>query len=234
MSRHIPKILHQIWIGESPPAQVMSWMRSWQSLHSDWEYRLWTDADVTSLKNFALAQHADTYAAKADVLRVDILAEFGGVYVDADYEARRRVDSLVHHRSAVLLSEGLNLTNSFMGFAPGHPLVRAYQSEIEQLTSKEVRNAGDKVLSLTGPLALTRAVAQNSELLLDPAVVTLAPDYFLVPKTRSESLLELSQSRRFATHHAAASWRKSGGIAAAVRSTRLRTRLRRFFDLSAP
>ncbi|MEV7767982.1 glycosyltransferase [Microbacterium sp. NPDC086615] len=225
--------MHQIWLGGEPPSQVQEWMKSWKDTHPGWQYRLWTDAHISEALNQRQIHYADSYAAKADILRVDILAKYGGVYVDADYEAHRAIDPIVRNRSAVLLSEGPNLTNSFLAFSPAHPIVMALQEKIGQLSDEALTNAGNEVLSLTGPLALTSVVAADPSVLSDEAVCMIAPDYFLVPKSRNPDIQTMAQARRFATHHAAASWRTTSGISRALRSTRLKTRVRRFFDLSA-
>lgn len=35
----IPKIVHQIWLGPHPiPRQCIQWMKSWKTIHSDFEY----------------------------------------------------------------------------------------------------------------------------------------------------------------------------------------------------
>lgn len=233
MSGAIPRLIHQIWLGGEPPRHIRSWMDTWRSLHGRWEYRLWTDDDVASAETRSQIERADSYAAKADILRVEVLRKYGGVYVDADYEAHRPIDSLIESRTTVLLSEGPYLTNSFMATTAGHPLMMSYHDHIVALPLEALATAGDAVLSLTGPLALTRVVSAQPDLLGHPGFVMLASDYFLVPKTRQLEVLHMAEARRFATHHAEATWRDSPGLLQTLRATRLRTRLRRFVDLSA-
>ncbi len=42
----IPKIIHQIWLGSPLPDYFKKWQQSWIKLNPNFEYRLWTDADV--------------------------------------------------------------------------------------------------------------------------------------------------------------------------------------------
>src|ERR1044071_4358605 len=98
----IPKLFHQIWIGSDLPDEFAHYMEGWKQNHPDWEHVLWTDLDVSTLKlkNRDLYNHAEEIAPRnvgqfrADLLRYELLFQFGGVYVDADFESLRPIDSL--------------------------------------------------------------------------------------------------------------------------------------------
>ena len=92
---NIPKIIHQIWLG--PRTRPQFWMDTWKidylNNYPDWEYRLWTEKEVKELtlvnKKFynRLAKNNkryDKFAGMADILRYEILYQFGGVFIDAD------------------------------------------------------------------------------------------------------------------------------------------------------
>lgn len=88
----IPRVLHQIWIGDREPPCV--WMDSWRldfvGAHKGWEHRLWDNEAVADfrervgLDNEEFYAHEEMWQCKADLLRLEILYTFGGVYVDAD------------------------------------------------------------------------------------------------------------------------------------------------------
>jgi mannosyltransferase OCH1-like enzyme len=84
----IPKIIHQIWLGDQA-RRPATWMASWRTQHPDWEYRLWTEAELFDLEcagQFAALPH---FAGKADIARYEILHRYGGIYLDADSECVR-------------------------------------------------------------------------------------------------------------------------------------------------
>lgn len=93
----IPKTLHRIWLGRKPiPPMFEDFWRRWQQLHPHWECRTWTDADDYSwLRNKRLFETRTTPSGQSDVLRIELLAKFGGVYVDADMEPIRPLDPLL-------------------------------------------------------------------------------------------------------------------------------------------
>lgn len=91
VSMRIPKIIHQIWIGSPVPEKYFAWMRTWMDWQG-WEYKLWTDEDVKSLTlyNQELYNRGRSYGELTDILRLEILLHYGGVYVDVDYECIKR------------------------------------------------------------------------------------------------------------------------------------------------
>ena len=125
----IPKIIHQIWVGGPVPEKYDEWRQSWQDMHPDWEYKLWTDADIPSLHihNRAIYDKAPDFAAKADVLKYEILYQFGGMYVDIDFECLQSFDGL-HHRynfySGISNERTFAIALGLLGAAPGHPILK--------------------------------------------------------------------------------------------------------------
>jgi len=69
----IPKIIHQTWKSQSDlPETFRPWMSSWLRQNEDWEYWLWTDADIRVLMTTVFQKYLsmfDRYPAHA--YRVD-------------------------------------------------------------------------------------------------------------------------------------------------------------------
>ena len=83
----IPLIIHQIWIG--PNKKPKEWMNTWtESIvkRENWEYILWDEERIKGLEmqNRDIYEKETDYACKADILRYEILYQYGGVYIDAD------------------------------------------------------------------------------------------------------------------------------------------------------
>ena len=93
----IPKKIHLIWLGpKTPPIVFKDCLASLKKNLPDWEFKLWTDADVPSLDlyNQKYFDEETNYAAKSDILRYEILYRFGGVYIDVDIEVIQSLDIL--------------------------------------------------------------------------------------------------------------------------------------------
>jgi len=85
----IPKILHQIWIGERPPP--LKCMNTWRDKHPEsdgWQYILWNEAELEKrgikLECLDQIKEIPEINGKADIIRWEILYQMGGYFVDAD------------------------------------------------------------------------------------------------------------------------------------------------------
>jgi mannosyltransferase OCH1-like enzyme len=91
ISKELPDILkkiHQIWIGpkQLPIIWCDSWRKRYREQYPGWEYKLWTDKEVATLK-LRTQEYYDQekmYQCKADLLRLEVLWNEGGIYIDAD------------------------------------------------------------------------------------------------------------------------------------------------------
>lgn len=152
----IPKIIHQIWIGPRPfPEKALKWKESWQKMHPDWEYKLWTNADVQhfDFANKKYFNQATNWGEKADILRYELVYRFGGLYVDIDFECLKPFDWLHHccdfyagiQAIPLLFNHKLRVANGLIAARPEHPILAHAIARI-----KDFRQ-GPKVSTRTGP-----------------------------------------------------------------------------------
>jgi mannosyltransferase OCH1-like enzyme len=92
----IPKKIHQIWLGGELPENYKRLTESWLKYNPDWEYKLWTDSDVIDLDfpNKGIFNSISNLGMKADLLRIEILNKFGGLYADIDFECLKSFDDM--------------------------------------------------------------------------------------------------------------------------------------------
>ena len=157
----IPKIIHQIWVGDSPmPEHYKPWIKTWQSIPG-WRYKLWTDKDVETypLINKELYYQEKNMAARADILRLEILMREGGLYVDTDFECLRKdAFDILHERFDFyaclhpLDCKALCLNNAIIAAIPNHPIIKACVAALTD--QKPTVNHTDIVLR--GPGLLTQ------------------------------------------------------------------------------
>lgn len=154
----IPKIIHQIWLGGQLPQRFKHFCETWSAVHPDWEYRLWTDKDVDEfgLECVDVYNKATNYGMKADILRCEILKRYGGVYVDTDFGAIKRLDPFIYANDFFAgLPDQKSVMNALIACAPNHPVMN---SMIESI--KSLKNPGKDIFSETGPLLLTKKIVQ--------------------------------------------------------------------------
>lgn len=83
IDKMIPKILHQLWIGpKNPPINMMN---TWKEKHPNFEYIFWNENEIEKRKmTFQCQKEIDEmpeYNGKADIMRWEILYQYGGYFV---------------------------------------------------------------------------------------------------------------------------------------------------------
>jgi mannosyltransferase OCH1-like enzyme len=91
--------IHQIWIGSKKRPDI--WMNTVKDFATSYghEYVLWDDKKVSELSiiNKEYLDKQKEFCGKADILRYEILSQFGGLYIDADIVIvnRERMNTLI-------------------------------------------------------------------------------------------------------------------------------------------
>jgi mannosyltransferase OCH1-like enzyme len=153
----IPRIIHQIWLGSAFPEKFKSLQASIQSLHPDWEYHLWTDETVRSLplENRDLFDVAKNYGEKSDILRYELLYQYGGVYLDVDVACVKPL-TILHHCFDLYVglqpldTNFVQLGIGVLGCRPGHWMMA------EVIKNLRCANTFEKIIQRTGPYYFTK------------------------------------------------------------------------------
>ncbi len=94
----IPKIIHCCWFGGGPlPGYALRCMESWKRFCPDYEIKLWNEDsfDFSSCQYAAEAYENKKYAFVTDYVRLVVLYEHGGIYLDTDVELLKPLDPLL-------------------------------------------------------------------------------------------------------------------------------------------
>ena len=158
----IPRRIMQYWDQVEPPADVLRLMASWPTLNPDYDYQRF---DHRAARRFlwdhctdeaAIAyRRASQPAHKADLLRLALLWEYGGIYADADDRCIGQLGVLVQPNDTLVLHrEDLGtLGNNFIAVVPRHPMIRrAFDTAVEATN----RGDSDLLWFSTGPGLITR------------------------------------------------------------------------------
>lgn len=162
--RSIPKQILQYWDTGEPPADVEDLMASWTTQNPGWGYARFSDKEATAFlarlgdpmvhKAYRLAGRP---ARKADILRLAVLYQHGGVYADADDRCVANLDALTDGHDLVLWHEQYGTVgNNFIAARPGHPIIGA---ALAQAVTSTLRGDSDSLWCATGPGAVSRAAA---------------------------------------------------------------------------
>lgn len=210
----IPKIIHQIWIGDAVPQELIQFQESWKQYHPDWEYKLWTQHDIPylNLYNKDLIAQAKNPAELADLLRYEILYQQGGVYIDMDFECLQPLDVLHHAYDLYIgiqpLDSGLvQLGIGIIGTIPGHPLLKKCIESLEENYKDE--KIKTNVSAKTGPLHMTKIFLKYAGTTGKRDIAL--PAHYFYPLGSTQVTLkkrEWRQKGSFGIHHWAKTWNK--------------------------
>jgi mannosyltransferase OCH1-like enzyme len=188
----IPRVFHQIWVGPDPFLEGFEdWRESWARHHPAWEQQLWTDYNLPpGLRNPQVYERDRRPVERADILRLELLYRFGGVYLDADLECLKPIDPLIDGLDffGMEIKPG-RVTNTVIGSVAGHPILDRALSEV---TPQEPSARFDKTKS--GPVFLDGVVKQF-------APPTIFPHKTFNPITPDE------HRDAYSIHHCARTWK---------------------------
>jgi hypothetical protein len=156
---HVPCV-HQVWIGDAElPPRLAAYCETVRAAFPGWEYKLWREEDMQALAQGAVmsdvvAGRGDfNIGLRADIVRLEILRQCGGVYLDTDFEALRRDLRPLFERKGFTYSDYFEggPSNSVMAASePGDPVVELYLRRIRGHADLSARGT-KAVLHATGP-----------------------------------------------------------------------------------
>ncbi|MFB5197818.1 glycosyltransferase family 32 protein [Neobacillus sp. KR4-4] len=152
----IPKIIHFCWFGgKEKPELVRKCIESWKNNLIDYEILEWneTNFDINSNTYVKEAYKSGKFAFVSDYVRVFVLYNFGGIYLDTDVEVFKPFDNLLHHDSFWGFEQENFIATSTIGAAKGNNLIRLF---LESYKNKEYILADGTHNDLTNVAVITK------------------------------------------------------------------------------
>lgn len=166
MGAGVPPVIHRIWLGDPMPGPVTAAGEAIRRLHPGWEVIDWTDRDVLPqmvnrdvFDRSAELCPADPKRFEADVLRLELLWRYGGIYLDCDITVHRSLDELIEGRRCVVGRSPQHrrghhpITNCVMAAAAAHPWIGRL---VDTLPAAALEHRGKPLAQQIGPWHLTR------------------------------------------------------------------------------
>lgn len=210
----IPKIIHYCWVGNAPkPKSVLYCIESWKKFCPDYEIREWNESNYDFSKNLYMKQayEAKKWGFVPDYARLDIIYEYGGIYLDTDVELIKSLDEILNHTAFMGFEntgDGEFFVNCGHGFGaePHNKIIGAARELYEYIRFLNEDNTYNMLPSphyTTQILKKYGLVQENKDQeLLD--VMVYASDV-LCPKNFRTGEISISK-RTISIHHFTASW----------------------------
>ena len=124
---NIPKKIHYCWFSRNPmPDYLKKCIESWKRFCPDYEIIRWDEDNYDVEKNLYMKQayDAEKWGFVPDIARLDILYNYGGLYIDTDVEVIRNLDDLLKYEAFAGVEKWGNINmGGCSGAVPHHPMI---------------------------------------------------------------------------------------------------------------
>lgn len=124
----IPRKIHYCWFGEKEmPEFLLRCMDTWREHCPDYDIICWSERNY-DLDRISFAKEAyenKRYGLATDAIRLDILYEHGGIYMDTDVSLMKSLDGLLYQPAFTGVEKWGNInTGGMAGAIPKHPMIK--------------------------------------------------------------------------------------------------------------
>ena len=207
----IPKKIHYCWVGGNPlPESAKKCISSWRRYCPDYEIIEWNESNYDFTKNQYMREsfEAKKWAFATDYARLDIIYQYGGIYLDTDVEIIKSFNPLLKNKGFAGFEDS-EFVNSGQGFGAeaGNPVIKKLLESYDDLIFK----------SKDGSLNMIASPELNTEVLSDLGLIgngkeqvildclTIYPSDYFCPKSLNDGIIRKTENT-YSIHHFDASW----------------------------
>lgn len=134
----IPKVIHYFWLGgKELPAELKRYISTWEKICPDYAIKKWDESNYDFTKNRYMreAYENNMWSFVTDYARLDVIYEYGGIYLDTDVELIKTLDQLIKCSAFFGFSDSM-ATSTGVGFGaiPHHPIIKDMMDEYDLIS----------------------------------------------------------------------------------------------------
>lgn len=205
----IPKKIHYCWFGNNEmPEQVKKYISSWKKYCPDYEIVEWNESnfDIHQYKYTEEAYNEKKWAFVTDVVRLYVMVNYGGIYMDTDVEVLKPLDEFLDLKAFSGFETNNNISTGIMACEKGFPLfselLKRYENRPFILPDGSL-DTSTNVIEITN-VCLSKGLKQDNTLQTIEGFTLFPADYFC-PKDYSTGEINIT-SRTYTVHHFNGSW----------------------------
>lgn len=123
----IPKVINYMWLGKSPiPKTLQKCIDSWKKYCPDYEIKCWNENnyDIDKIPYMKQAYAMNAYGFVPDYARLDILYNYGGIYLDTDVELVCSLDDILYQEAFCCVEKWQTINfGGGSGAVPGNEMI---------------------------------------------------------------------------------------------------------------
>lgn len=211
----IPKTIHYCWFGAAPlPEKERKCIESWRKYCPDYQIIEWNESnyDITKNEYIKQAYDAKRWAFVTDFVRLDIIYQYGGIYLDTDVELIKSLDSIIENNAFAGMEcvDGLYLSvNTGLGFGAekNHPIIAEWRNYYNNITFIQPDGKYDL---LTTPARTTAQLEKHGfkqeNVIQRIPNMTIYPTEYFSPKQYGSDKIVIT-SNTISIHHYSETWK---------------------------
>ena len=206
----IPKIIHCCWFGPKDfNNQAKRFVDKWRLVNPDYTIMIWTETnfDYSSNRYAREAYDNGKWAFVTDYVRLKVLYEYGGIYMDTDVEAIKSFDSLLKHKAFFGFESDDRILTSTIGSEPHNPWIKCL---LDDYNNRSFITEDGKVDLTTNVSRITELTKKNYPIRFDNSYQNMG-DFVIYPfeyfcaKNINDGKVYMT-SNTVTIHHFAGSW----------------------------
>lgn len=205
----IPKTIHYCWFGGGGmPERFQKNIDAWKKCCPDYEIIRWDESnyDVTKNRYMRQAYEAKKWGFVPDYARMDIVNEYGGIYLDTDVELLKPLDSLLGYEMFCGFEDNSHIALGLgFGAHKKHCILEAMIEEYERL---EFRKDDGSLNLVASPEYQTRilekyGLKRDGHIQIQKEFIALSAEYFAPVNAYGFGAPTVNS---FSVHQYAATW----------------------------
>lgn len=125
----IPKKIHYCWFGGKPlPDDVKRYIETWKKYCPNYEIIEWNENnfDINSNTYVKEAYESKKWAFITDYVRLFVMYNYGGIYMDTDVELLKNLDNFLKHKAFSGFESSTDIPTGIMASEKDFPLFKEF------------------------------------------------------------------------------------------------------------
>lgn len=208
MKTKIPKVIHYCWFGKNElGSKEKKCIESWKKYMPDYKIIRWDEKnyDISSCEFLKNAYEAKKWAFVSDYARLDIIYNYGGIYLDTDVEVIKKFDDLLNDDAFFGFESKKYIANGLgFGARKNNPIIKENLDMYNKLRFDENDLNSISCPKMTTDVLIRHGlVLNNKQQKLDYAIIY--PKDFFCPKDYETGALKISD-KTYSIHHYSMTW----------------------------
>lgn len=188
----IPKLIHYVWLGGEKNNIAKRAIQTWKRRAPEYQLIEWSEENIPANSNpflkKALQDH--NYAFASDYIRLLVLANNGGIYLDTDMFLLSSPTKIIENRDLVfgIQDEDIIFSSAFIAASKNNPFVKKALSLYDSLQYKNDLDPNTVMLSKLAFEVYNFDHSDEIQEREDGRVVAYSSNYLLQPSFKSVAL----------------------------------------------